>query len=119
MKTTLHGTSVGPSGHSPVESPPMATDDEPNEFADEDPVELLAQAREKAGQLLHHLIAEQAKIEQNPPKTSPEALTEGRAAMANAIASARRTVEVIDAAIAELPDEDKPRKPGDDQHRWN
>ncbi len=74
-----------------------------DDFANSDPAVLLARAREKAGTLLERLIAEQAQIEKNPPKISPEALAEGRQAMANAIAAARRTVDAIEAAIATAP----------------
>ena len=78
--------------------------DKTDDFTDEDPAELLVLAREKAGKLMEQLIAEQAKIERDPPKISPEALAEGRQAMAHAIAAARRTIEAIDAAIATAPD---------------
>jgi hypothetical protein len=86
----------------PIESPTMGSD-QADDFADEDPAILLAQARAKTGKLLEQLILEQAQIEKNPPKISPEALTEGRQAMANAIAAARRTVGAIEAATAATP----------------
>ena len=61
----------------------------------------------RAERLLAQLVDEQAAIERNPPKLTAEALTEGREAMANAIAAARRTVEAIRAAIACGPDGDE------------
>ena len=75
------------------------------DFADEDPAVLLAQAREKATRLLEQLISQQASIEKNPPKIEPDALAEGRQAMANAIAAARRTLQAIESAIATAPGE--------------
>ena len=83
----------------------MPSDDEIEKRAREDPAGLLAEAIERSKALLERLIQEQAQIEQNPPKISPEALREGRAAMANAIAAARRTVDALDAASKIEPDQ--------------
>jgi hypothetical protein len=91
--------------------------DAAEDFADEDAAVLLAQAREKSTKLLEHLIAEQARMEKNPPKIEPEALAEGRQAMANAIAAARRTLQAIESAIATAPD--GPDLNADDPVRWN
>ena len=88
----------------------MSKQDQFDNPADENPAELLAQAREKAAKLLKQLIADQAEIDRNPPKISADALQEGRAAMANAIAAAGRTIQAIDAAM-EIA--------GDDGHHWN
>ena len=96
----------------------MSEDDEFDHQTDENPAELLAQAREKAAKLLKLLIAEQAQIDRNPPKISAEALEEGRAAMANAIVAAGRTVQAIDAAMDMAADASEPSS-GDDAHRWN
>jgi len=71
--------------------------------------------------LLEKLIVEQAQIDKNPPKISPEAMEHGRQAMANAIASARRTMEALDAAIATVPSaaHEASEPPPDDPRRWN
>jgi hypothetical protein len=97
---------------------PRQTNESSNDAGGEDPNALLAEARVRAEKLLNHLVAEQAEIEKNPPKISAEALTEGRAAMAKAIAAARRTVEAIDAAIAEAATGGDGTG-GDDRHQWN
>ena len=96
-------------------SPPDPANDS---TAGDDPNALLAEARVRAEKLLNHLVAEQAEIDKNPPKISPEALVEGRAAMAKAIAAARRTVEAIDAAIAEATTGDTIGGEGN-AHQWN
>lgn len=110
----------------------MAEHEEPDDLSKEDPAALLAKIREKAEKLLHQLIAEQAEIERNPPNISAEAMTEGRAAMAQAIAAARRTIEALAAAAehADSSSEESDDAPGDepgdapdeetgDSHRWN
>ena len=65
----------------------------------DDGARLLTEALGRAKTLLERLIVEQAQIERDPPKIAPEALAEGRAAMAKAIAAARRTVEAIESAL--------------------
>jgi glycine/D-amino acid oxidase-like deaminating enzyme len=106
----------------------MAAHDESDDLANEDPAALLAKIREKAEKLLNQLIAEQAEIERNSPNISAEAMTEGRAAMAQAIAAARRTIEALASAaehagssIEESDDEpgDEPDKETGESHRWN
>ena len=96
----------------------MSKQDPFDDPADEDPAVLLAQARDKAARLLKQLIADQEEIDRNPPKISAEALEEGRAAMANAIAAAGRTIEAIDAAMGIAGDASE-RTSGDDGHHWN
>jgi hypothetical protein len=106
----------------------MAEHEDSDDLANDDPAALLAKIREKAEKLLNQLIAEQAEIERNPPNISAEAMTEGRAAMAQAIAAARRTIEAL-AAAAEHADssieasDDEPGDAPDDEtgepHPWN
>ena len=55
-------------------------------------------AREKGERLLAGLLAEQASIEANPGKLSPEQLEQGRYAMKRAIAAARRMLANLDDA---------------------
>jgi hypothetical protein len=84
----------------------MASDEEIEKRAREDPAGLLSEALEKAKALLDRLSLEQAQIEENPPKISAENLRQGRAAMANAIAAARRTVAALDGAKKIEPHKD-------------
>ena len=73
--------------------------------------ELLDEVRAKGRALLAQLITDQAELERNPPVLPAEQLVEGRAALANAIASARRMCEALDAAAAldeEVTDETDP-----------
>lgn len=60
--------------------------------------ELLRQAREKAEKLITDLKAKQVELDANPPVISPEELVQGRAALANAIASAERMLKSLDEA---------------------
>jgi hypothetical protein len=62
--------------------------------ADED-LGLLEQALHKAQRLLQELIDQQAEVNREPPKIPPRDLVEGRQALQNAIASARRTVAAL------------------------
>ncbi len=92
----------------------------PDAVPDETPLprdqalQLLRDARQKAAALVDRLVQEQAAVEANPPSISPEAMTEGRAAMARAIDAARRTVNAIDAALSIPPD-----PAGGDPTHWN
>jgi hypothetical protein len=103
----------------------MSEDDDtfsPDGVKPGDAAQLLRDAREKARILIERLVREQAEIEANPPAISPEALTEGRTAMARAVAAARRTLEAIDAAIATSPDPDASDPASLDEDvskRWN
>jgi hypothetical protein len=63
-----------------------------------DEAEMLRLAKSKAQKLLEDLISQQADLDTNPPKISAENLALGRAAMQNAIASARRTVQALNDA---------------------
>jgi hypothetical protein len=67
----------------------------------EEPVELLRAAREKAEKLLAGLIAQGEDLDRQPRdiRIDPAKLAEGREAFAGAIASARRTLEAIDEAL--------------------
>ena len=60
--------------------------------------ELLRQAREKAEKLLNDLKAKQIDLDANPPEIAPEDLVQGRAALANAIASAERMLKSLNEA---------------------
>jgi hypothetical protein len=73
--------------------------------------QLLRDAREKARALVDRLVQEQAEVEKNPPAIAAADLAEGRAAMARAVAAARRTLQAIDAALAVSGD--------DSSSRWN
>jgi hypothetical protein len=59
---------------------------------------MLHEARSKAERLLSELLKQQAEVEANPPKLSPEQLEAGRAAMQKAIDSARRMLKSLDEA---------------------
>ena len=52
-------------------------------------------AREKAEKLLADLIAQQSQLEANPPKIDAKDLADGKAALANAVASARRAAQAL------------------------
>ena len=65
-----------------------------------DPDDLLTDAREKARRLLDQLLHDQARLLANPPSIPPEDLEQGKTALANAVAAARRTVAALDAAAA-------------------
>lgn len=82
---------------------------------------MLADARAKAQLMIERLVEQQAQIEANPPKISPENLAAGRQAMNNAIAAARRTLAAIEAAIAAAPRDDEDDLPSEDElrHHWN
>lgn len=68
-------------------------------MSDELPDELLSQAWVKARRLLKGLEQQQAELEVNPPDLPPEKLAQGRAAMANATAAARRAMAALDEAM--------------------
>jgi hypothetical protein len=57
------------------------------------------------------------EIDRHPPRISAAALQEGRAAMAQAIAAARRTLEAIDAALDVAPDAAGPSSGGQASRR--
>ena len=90
-------------------------------MGDQDPSKLLAAIREKAEKLLNQLEAEQAEIEKNPPKISTEAMAEGRAAMSQAIAAAKRTIEALEmaAGASHSSSSGKSAPAVDEEHRWN
>ena len=68
--------------------------------ADDDPDEMLATALVKARHLVSELEKESAELEADPPKDlTTEKLAEGKAAMANALASARRMLKALEEAI--------------------
>lgn len=71
---------------------------------DKSDIELLNQARERARKLLDELVRHQAELETNPPALTPDQLKEGRQAMQNAIASATKMLQSIEAALASAPD---------------
>jgi hypothetical protein len=69
--------------------------------ADDDPDEMLATALVKARHLVSELEKESAELEADPPKDlMPEKLAQGKRAMANALASARRMLTALEEAIA-------------------
>ena len=69
--------------------------------ADDDPDEMLATALVKARHLVGELEKESAELEADPPKDlAPEKFAEGKAAMQNALASARRMLMALEEAIA-------------------
>ena len=68
-----------------------------------DEAEMLALARSKALHLVDELEKQQAEVLANPPKLDPKALAEGKQALANAVASARRALKALDEAIAIHP----------------
>jgi hypothetical protein len=71
-----------------------------------DDVELLRQARVKAGTLLDNLITQRDDLERAAARLASDQQELGRRAFENAIASARRTLEGIDGALrcATAPD---------------
>lgn len=76
--------------------------------ADDDPDEMLATALLKARHLVSELEKEAAELEAHPPtQLPPEKLAEGKVAMANAIASAKRMLKALEEAIAMKAQEDE------------
>jgi hypothetical protein len=71
---------------------------------------LLDKAMIKAQRLVDDLTAQQADLERNPPKISTADLVAGRAALENALASARRMLVALREAeqIANRDDERAP-----------
>ena len=67
----------------------------------EDAAQLLRAAREKAAKLLADLLAKQEDMDRQPSPAhlDPAKLAQGREAFANAITSARRTLDAIDNAL--------------------
>lgn len=68
--------------------------------ADDDPNEMLAMALEKARRLVSQLEKDAADIEASPPDLPPDKLAEGKFAMQNAVASARRMLKALEDAAA-------------------
>ncbi|MGH7214110.1 MAG: hypothetical protein ACREIT_05045 [Tepidisphaeraceae bacterium] len=66
---------------------------------DADSIEMLKLARAKAQKIIDELVKQQAEVEANPPKIAPEKLAQGRQAMTNALAAARRALAAIDDAM--------------------
>ena len=63
-------------------------------------ISTLMQARQRAEKLLGELLQQQAELDANPPSIPADKLIQGRAALQNAIAAARRMVQSLDAALA-------------------
>jgi hypothetical protein len=59
---------------------------------------MLKEARAKAEHLVRELLKQQAEVEANPPKLSPEQLELGRLAFQKAIDAAQRTLKNLDDA---------------------
>ena len=66
--------------------------------SDPEAIQMLKDVRAKAENLLAGLLKQQAEVEANPPKLSPEQLAQGRFAMQKAIDAARRTLKSLDEA---------------------
>jgi hypothetical protein len=62
--------------------------------------QLLRDARAKAEKLLAGLVAQAQDLDRFARQLAPDKLAQGREAFANAIASARRTLDGIDQALA-------------------
>ncbi len=99
-------TAVGrvpfPRPRTALQSPLVRIDDEQRA--------LLDKAMIKAQRLVDDLTAQQADLERNPPKISTADLVAGRAALENALASARRMLVALREAeqIANRDDERAP-----------
>jgi hypothetical protein len=68
-----------------------------------DESEMLTQAKQKAEHLVAELEKHQADLLANPPKLDAKSLAEGKQALENALASARRALKALDEAMAIHP----------------
>ena len=69
---------------------------------------MLVTALVKARHLVSELEKEAAELEANPPKDlAPQKLAEGKFAMTNALASAKRMLKALEEAIAIKAEEDE------------
>lgn len=67
-------------------------------MADQQPEDLLTQARQRAQTLLANLLAQQAELDNTRLPLPPEQLAAGREAMARAVAACRKLVEQLSAS---------------------
>jgi hypothetical protein len=63
------------------------------------PFEMLTEARNRAVRLVEGLEQRQKELEANPPVLAGDKLVQGRNALNNAIAAARRSLAALDDAI--------------------
>jgi hypothetical protein len=66
---------------------------------DAESMNLLREARAKAGSLLEQLRRKQAELDASPPSIDRERLAQGQLAMQKAVEAASRTVSSLDDAI--------------------
>lgn len=72
--------------------------------------DLLLDARSRAQKLVDELQRQQAELDRPQARLTPEQLRLGRAAMQDAVTSARRTLAAIEAALVSPDEPPEPRE---------